>query len=407
MKRIIWIGCLSYFLIGLAHVVLGSVLPVLLQHYGKEYSEGGTLIFAQFAGFLVGVLLSPGIGRRIGKRRTLLLSIAALLAAELLYAMLPPWGWLYVIAPAAGFGFGVIEAVIGTVIISAIKEKSAIAMSRLEVLFGVGALGMPLIASLLISAGYWRISFAIIAIFAAVTFFFWQRGSFGEYSSVLDEKEAKPAAGEATRSRSFVYRGKDRAALMLFIVFFFIYVGTEMSLANFMPAMFITKLGMNEANAALSVTCFWVAMSFARVFVGYIAEKIRYKVYLLISCFATVVLFMVLPLAGQVWSSFAIVLLLGLAMSGIFSIALVFVSKIIPGSEETTPSLMIASGGVGGAILPLTIGWSLDHMSVNQSIWLLAVLSAGLCLIMAIAYRWERVPKPGERDRVQPSQSEA
>lgn len=404
MKKIIWIGCLSYFLIGLAHVVLGSVLPVLLQHYGKEYSEGGTLIFAQFAGFLVGVLLSPSINRRMGKRNTLLLSIAVLLAAELLYAALPPWGFLYAIAPAAGFGFGVIEAVIGTIIISAIKEKSAIAMSRLEVLFGVGAMLMPLVASLLISAGYWRFSFAVIAVFAAVAFVLWQRGSFGELSRVLDEKEAKTTAGEA-QVRSFVYRGKDRVALVLFIVFFFIYVGTEMSLANFMPAMFISKLGMNEASAALSVTCFWIAMSFARLFAGYIAEKFRYKVYLLYSCFATVILFAVLPLAGQVWSSFAVVLLLGLAMSGIFSIALVFVSKLIPGSEETTPSLMIASGGVGGAVLPLVTGWSLDHMTVNLSIWMLAVFSAGLLAIMAVAYRWERVAQSGER--VQPSHSKA
>lgn len=51
MKKLIWIGCLSYFVIGLAHVVLGSILPVLLQHYDQNYSAGGELIFSQFAGF--------------------------------------------------------------------------------------------------------------------------------------------------------------------------------------------------------------------------------------------------------------------------------------------------------------------------------------------------------------------
>lgn len=35
MKKLIWIGCLSYFVIGLAHVVLGFILPVLLQHYDQ------------------------------------------------------------------------------------------------------------------------------------------------------------------------------------------------------------------------------------------------------------------------------------------------------------------------------------------------------------------------------------
>ena len=69
MKRLIWLGCLSYFIIGLAHVVLGSVLPVVLEHYGKAYSEGGTLIFTQFGGFLVGVPLSPWLEPSFGQKR--------------------------------------------------------------------------------------------------------------------------------------------------------------------------------------------------------------------------------------------------------------------------------------------------------------------------------------------------
>ncbi|MDQ0723017.1 fucose permease [Paenibacillus sp. W4I10] len=158
MKKLLWIGCLSYFLIGLAHVVLGSILPVALEHYGKDYSQGGTLIFAQFAGFLGGVLLSPWLNRRFGKRGGLLIATALLCIAELSYMLLPPWGWMFVIAPAAGFGFGMVEAVIGTIIIAAIKDNTAVAMSRLEVLFGIGAMVMPLIASGLIAAGYWRLS---------------------------------------------------------------------------------------------------------------------------------------------------------------------------------------------------------------------------------------------------------
>ncbi|QAY65748.1 MFS transporter [Paenibacillus protaetiae] len=387
MKKIIWIGSLSYFLIGLAHVVLGAVLPVLLDHYGKAYGLGGTLIFAQFAGFLGGVLLSPLINRSIGKRNGLLLAVGLLLAAEVLYSLLLPWGLLYVVAPIAGFGFGMIEAVIGTIVIAAVTSNAAVAMSRLEVLFGVGAMVMPLAASGLISLGYWRLAFLVIALFAAITFIFWWKSAFGEIDRVLDERVKPSAASKAQSKAKFAYRGKNRVMLVLFILFFFLYVGTEMSLANFLPAFLIRKLQMSEAGSALSVTCFWIAMSFARLFAGYVAEKVQYKVYLLFSCAAAAVLLMLLPLAGQVWSAFAVVALLGLAFSGVFSIALVFVSKMIVGAEEKTPSLMIASGGVGGAVLPLFTGWSMDHMEVNQSIWILALFSIGLFLIIAAVYR--------------------
>lgn len=128
MKKLIWIGCLSYFVIGLAHVVLGSILPVLLQHYDRSYSAGGELIFSQFAGFLVSVLVSPLLNRRFGKRGGILIATGLLFSAEIAYAFLPPWGWMYVIAVAAGFGFGMIEAVIGTIIIAAVTEGTAVAM---------------------------------------------------------------------------------------------------------------------------------------------------------------------------------------------------------------------------------------------------------------------------------------
>ncbi|CAM2937455.1 MFS transporter [Paenibacillus taichungensis] len=403
MKKLLWIGCLSYFLIGLAHVVLGSILPVALEHYGKDYSQGGTLIFAQFAGFLGGVLLSPWLNKRFGKRGGLLIAAALLCIAELSYMLLPPWGWMFVIAPAAGFGFGMIEAVIGTIIIAAIKDNTAVAMSRLEVLFGIGAMVMPLIASGLISAGYWRMSFLVVAVCAAMTFIFWAKSSFGELDNELSRRSSdqtpvhthaaelpngtNPEDIKPTRS---TYHGRNLALLSLFVLFFFLYVGTEMSLANFMPAILIEKMNMKEAGAALSVTCFWITMSVGRLFAGYIAEKFQYRVYVLYSCLAAVVLLMIFPFTNQIWSAFLIILLLGLALSGVFSIALVFASKMLPGTEESTPSILIASGGVGGAILPLVTGWSLDHLEVNQSAWMLAIFAVGLLIISVIAYQWQR-----------------
>ncbi|MEK3674456.1 MULTISPECIES: MFS transporter [unclassified Paenibacillus] len=400
MKKLIWIGCLSYFVIGLAHVVLGSILPVLLQHYDRSYSAGGELIFSQFGGFLAGVLVSPLLNRRFGKRGGILIATGLLVCAETAYAFLPPWGWMYVIAVAAGFGFGMIEAVIGTIIIAAITEGTAIAMSRLEVLFGVGALLMPLAASPLIAAGSWRLAFLIVAAFSLVSLLFWAKSSFGPLQHVLDEQPSGPAAAAAPadatatatvpaagKSGRLPYKGKQWVLLGLFIVFFFLYVGTEMSLVNFMPAIFIAKLGMSEAAAALTVTFFWLAMSAGRLFAGVVAERISYRIYVLISCFAALLLLVIFPFAEHRIAAFTVILLLGLFMSGIFSIALVFASKLLPGAEESTPSIMIASGGIGGAVLPLLTGWSMDHMQVAQTSGLLAAFAAVLFLLSVAAWK--------------------
>ncbi|WHY19846.1 MFS transporter [Paenibacillus sp. G2S3] len=392
MKKLIWIGCLSYFVIGLAHVVLGSILPVLLKHYDQNYSAGGQLIFSQFAGFLAGVLVSPLLNRRFGKRGGIIIATALLLTAEIAYAFLPPWGWMYVIAVAAGFGFGMIEAVIGTIIIGAVTEGTAIAMSRLEVLFGIGALVMPLIASPLIATGAWRLAFLIVAGFSLISLILWGRGHFGNLQRILDERAPRKVSVTSHSSQSSTqlpYKGKQWILLGIFILFFFLYVGTEMSLVNFMPAIFIAKLGMTESAAALTVTFFWLAMSTGRLFAGVIAEKISYRVYILSSCLLTLLLLTLFPFTENRVAAFIVILLLGLFMSGIFSIALVFSSKMLPGAEESTPSIMIAAGGVGGALLPLFMGWSMDHLKVAQTAGLLAGFAAFLFLLSIAAWRFQ------------------
>ncbi|MEC0234016.1 MFS transporter [Paenibacillus kribbensis] len=391
MKRLLWIGSLSYFLIGLAHVVVGSLLPVLLDHYGRNYTEGGSLIFAQFSGFLAGVLLSPWLARNFGKRRSLVFALLLLCTAEVLYSLLPPWGWLYAVGAAAGFGFGMVEALIGTLVISGIPQGTGAAMSRLEVFFGIGALAMPAIAGQFIALGWWRLAFPIISMFAAIAVVAWLRGSFGTLDTVLDEQEHRGNNHPHSSNSPKVKASKaspigNWRLLALFVVFFFIYVGTEMSLANFLPSMFIERLGLTQAEAALSVTCFWLAMAFGRLFTGYIADRYGYGIFVALSSLAATLLLCVFPLIKGTAGAFALIALLGLGMSGIFSIALVFASKMMPGTEESTTSLLIGAGGVGGALLPLWLGNSMDRGGAVASAWLLAGFACILCLLGGILY---------------------
>lgn len=377
MKRLIWLGCWSYLLIGLAHVVVGSLMPNLLEQYGKDYSAGGSLIFAQFAGFLVGVLISPLLLAKFGKIYGLLIATGMLCIAEVCYSLLPLWEWMYAIGAVAGFGFGMIEAVIGTIILVTVTEGTAVAMSRLEVFFGLGALLMPVAAGVFIRAEVWRFSFLIVAGLAFVMLFVWGRGNFGEFRSVL---YAKGKQQDKQGGWLKQYQGTRGLLLAVFIVFFFFYVGTEMSFVNFLPSLLIEKLGLDKPSAAFSVTLFWIAMTCGRLVAGIIAEKISYSRYVLWSCIVSFVLIALFSLAGGLAVTYILILLFGLFMSGLFSITLVFANKLLVGAEESTPSLLIASGGVGGAVLPLIMGKTMDLGGAHASSWLLA----GFLMLLAL-----------------------
>ncbi|EHS58712.1 superfamily MFS_1 protein, major facilitator, partial [Paenibacillus sp. Aloe-11] len=105
-----------------------------------------------------------------------------------------------------------------------------------------------------------------------------------------------------------------------------------------------------------------------------------------LSSLAATLLLCVFPLIKGTAGAFALIALLGLGMSGIFSIALVFASKMMPGTEESTTSLLIGAGGVGGALLPLWLGNSMDRGGAVASAWLLAGFACILCLLGGILY---------------------
>lgn len=396
MKKLIWIGCLSYLVIGVAHVVGGSILEQLIAHYGLSYKDGGQWIMNQFLGFLVGVLLAPSITARIGKRGAVLLAIGILTVSEAAYSLLLPWGWMLAIAPFAGVGFGMTEAVVGAMIIDMAKNGKASAMSRLEIFFGVGALLIPIAAAYLIQHQIWQVSFPILAAMAGITFVLWLTLSFGELDEQLGfvsrsvkaeldgtgAPQALPAADKEQVSAFFGYPRKALPFLLLSALFFMIYVGMEMSFSNYLPAILTTRSGLGESSAAAALSLFWGTMVLGRLFAGVLADRMGYARYLLIATAGASVIFVGMAMLGQLSWLLAMVALSGLFFSGIFGIALVYANELIPGMTERTTSLLVACGGLGGAIFPRLTGWFMDQYHVQSTLWLICALVALLLLLL-------------------------
>jgi FHS family glucose/mannose:H+ symporter-like MFS transporter len=367
---------------------MGSVLEELLQHFHRDYSDGGQLIFAQFAGFLIGVLTAPLWSKRLGRRGLILLAFGTLTVGEAVYSFLPSWNWMMTAAPVAGFGFGTVEAAIGALVMEYFKENKAIAMSRLEVFFGIGAFVMPLTGSLLISMGAWKMSFPILTVLSLAMLLLWSFTSFGSMNAIL----AKPDTSQEAASSEAYERapGRGLPVLLFMLVFFVIYVGIEMSLVNFLPSVLIEHTGTSSALGTLGVTFFWMAMVVGRLFSGVLAEKWGYGRYLLITGFGSLLFLAILPFMTGLAESYIIILLLGLLMAGIFAMALVFTTHVLPGTEERTTSLLIAAGGLGGALLPLLTGEIMDRYRSVFTIWTLAALMAIMMAMLLFAIRHSR-----------------
>lgn len=380
MKRLLRMGCALYLLTGVAHVVLGAILPELLAHYGLDYKHGGLLIFLQFFGFLIGVITMPKWASFFGRRGLLLVALISLFVAQVIYSILPPWHWMIIAAPFAGIGFGAIEAAISSLIIEFTTDKKAIAISKVEVFFGIGALLMPMIAAFFIYIGQWQLSFPLIALYTLILAIIWGVISFEELNEHF--KRVSKQVNSAIVRKTY---SKDKfPILILFALFFLIYVGVEMSYVNFLPSMMIENNIATDATATMSVTFFWSTMIVGRMFAGIIAEKITYARYLIYGTTGSLVFLIIFAFTTELWSTYLIILCVGLFMSGLFAIALVAANQALPGMTMQTTSTVVAAGGVGGALFPLLTGWSMDIFPLFITKWMLIIFTF-LMVVIAIA----------------------
>ncbi|SFL92628.1 MFS transporter, FHS family, glucose/mannose:H+ symporter [Gracilibacillus orientalis] len=382
MKRLLWIACFTYLLIGLTHIIIGSLLTEILDYYNRNYTDGGVLIACQSIGFLTGVICSSYISNFLGRRRAVIFAILSIGLAQIAFVSLIPWTWWLVIAVFCGLGFGIIEPLVGSLIIDAIKDKPAVAFSRLEVFFGLGSLIMPIISGWLASTDLWRYSFLVLGLYAFFIGVIWMKVSFG----ALDNLMAKSIEQEEHKqAESTPFLGGRYPLFIGFILFFLIYVGTEVSIMNFLPSILISKLGTETFAATLAVTIFWGAIVTGRLAAGYLAEKMNYVRYLMVCCFGTVVFVVSLGFITSLWLGYVFIVLIGLMMAGIFGIALVYANQMLPGSTERNTSILIGAGGVGGIVLPLVTGSIMDQFSTMVVSFVLAGLSLFMFVFILFA----------------------
>ncbi len=358
--------------------MLGALLPVILPHYGRDYSDGGTLLFLQFIGFLAGVLISPSLSAGIGRKRLLIVAIAAITIAYTVMGTMPSWALMVVMTIFVGFGSGIIESSIGAFTIEFAEEQKAVAMTKLDVYFGVGSMLLPALASLYIYLNVWNLSFYTVALATFVLLLFWLRMP-ADSSAHLHQDQQKDAVASAGKPR---YTGAQLRLLSIFVLFFFVYMGIELGMMNFLPSILIESISISDSAASLSVTFFWGAITIGRLFVGRMAETMSYVPFLIGSALGSMVLISALALFTSPIMMYLLIFGVGLFISGLFSIGLVFANTLMPGMVERTTSTLIAAGGIGGSVLQYVIGWSMDRWSFGPTLWIFALFA--LILLISI-----------------------
>lgn len=374
LKRKQTIGYYSAFVsLGLATAALGPALPYLAAQTGSELSQISILFSMKAAGYLVGSIIGGRLYDRLPGHKVM---VAGLVGVIITMAMTPLLSLLWLLG-AILFLLGATEGAVdvggNTLLVWVHRRKVGPFMNALHLFFGVGTFLAPIILaqSVLrsdgISWGYWLIALAIAPV------------------ALWLLRLPTPAAPDHEDDKDGL---SNIWLLTLIVIFFFLYVGAEVSFGGWVFT-YTLEMGLaDEASAAYLTSIFWGAFTIGRLFSIPIASRLRPQWILsidLVGCLLGLGLILFYP-GSQValWGGTAI---LGLSMASIFPTMITFAERRMT-LTGTITSWFFVGGSSGGIFFPWLIGQLFKPVGpqVTIIINLIAILAASLMFIILIRF---------------------
>ncbi|HWW98247.1 MAG TPA: MFS transporter [Edaphobacter sp.] len=370
-----------YFLAaGVATVMLGPLLPALIQRWHIQDAQAGTLFTANFAGQFCGAWFAT---RNL---RASILYGSAITAAGCIALAWVGFGSAHIALFCTGLGLGAGLTAGNVIAGTTVPAARARLIALLNVAWGFGAIACPILVRLS-SAGGIRYFFFTTAIFLAIT----------SLVATAIPHPAQPPEPLQTTSPTASPAPSIQQRLLLpplpLLVFgaaIFLYIGVENALGGWLPSYAIrTNPALHASSIAL---CFWVAELTGRILVTIlmtiVGEAALYRI-----CLALLILTQVVLCATANISATGIVALTFLGALSLAPIYPLIVSFLLARTgNHARLGALFATASFGGATLPWLTGvFSTQFQSLRTGF---IVPAAGAALLLFLSGILTTKPTP-------------
>ena len=366
-----------FVLLGLVGVSYGPAIPSLAEQTRSDLSQISFIFMARSVGSLLGSLwLSRWYDRLPGHRlMALWLGLTALTLA--LTPLLGALWLLLIVILVLGMVEGTLHAGGNTLLVWVHGSRVGPYMNGLHFFFGIGAFLAPLIvAQLMLLTGSIRGPFWLLALLILPAIVWLARLP----------SPASPAPQTGSRARPV-----SRPVLALFILFFFLYVGLEVSYSGWIYT-YTLEMGLaGQATAAYLTSAFWGAITLGRLL--NVALAIRFSPQaILYTDLGGAVLCTGLMVA---WPDSATALWLGtiglgLCLASVFSSALALAERRMPITGRTT-GLFLVGASLGAMCLPWLVGQLIEP--VGPPVLMMTIIAA-LLVALGVLIGLDRFSMP-------------
>jgi fucose permease len=390
---------LIFFVISFLTNILGPLVPDIIASFSLSLTLAGFLPFAFFIAYGVMSIPAGMLVERYKERRVMLAAFLLALLGALFFASVPRFSVALTSLFLIGTGMAILQVAINPLLrVAGGEEHFAFNSVFAQLIFGLASFLSPKVYSYLVlnlpeSSGkggpvldslrkvvpenlpwvslYWvfsLVTLAMVVVMAAVRL---------PRVELKDEERAGAWA---------VYRGLFRKKIViLYFLGIFAYVGTEQGVANWISKFLSTYHGIDpQTKGASTVSLFWGLMT-AGCLLGLLLLKLLDSRRVLVGFAAAAIVTLSFGLFGSGPAATVAFPLLGFCASVMWSIIFSLALNSLDRHHGSFSGILV-TGIIGGALVPLVIGWLGDRLGLRTGMMFLYLT---LAYILGIGF-WAR-----------------
>lgn len=374
---------LGFFTMGFCDLV-GVSTSYAATEYGLSEPVAGFLPSMVFLWFFIFSIPTGMLMNRLGRKRTVTVSMVITLTAMLLLVIPNSAAICYLSFALLGIGNTILQASLNPLLTNVVKgDKLMSSLTAGQLIKAVSSFCGPLIAGwAAVSLGSWHYMFPVFAVITALSTLW----------LVLTPIEEDRQEGKAISFGAAFGLLRSSTMLIFFLGILFV-VGVDVGMNTATPRVLVERCGLPVSEAGWGASVYFLFRT-AGAFIGaFVLASFSERKFFVVSMLVAVLAMLdLLLLAESRLHILSMVAVISFAIANIFSIIFLLAIQHAPGKANEVSRLMII-GVSGGAVIPPVMGFLTEAVG-SQSGSLLTILACmAYLLICSLALRKTAQPE--------------
>jgi MFS transporter, FHS family, L-fucose permease len=363
----------GYFVMGFVDVV-GIATNYVRQDFALSDTLASMLPMTLFLWFAVLSVPTVMLMNKLGRKRTVLLSMSITLLAMLLPLFLYSFPMILVAFGLLGIGNTIIQVALNPLLTNVVSDERLTSSLTLgQFIKAIAAFLGPIIAGFAASRfGDWKYIFMVFALITVLS---------GVWLFLTQIKEQPVCQVTNSFADSFSLL-KDRTVLMFFLGIAFV-VGIDVGFNTTIPKFLMERCGLPLERAGLGTSLYFVARTVGSFCGAILLIRFSSRKFFIWSILTAIPAFTVMLFMNDLWAILSMIFLIGIAVANVFSIIFSAALRQKPERANEISGLLVM-GVAGGAFIPLCIGIFSDYLGLTGG---MSVLLVPLAYLLFNAYK--------------------